>query len=93
MRRSVIQLHKNNVFSQRHSFQTVDCGALDDPNNGQVSHNETTVGSDATYTCDPGFMLIGNMIRICQASGIWSGDEPVCQSQFRTITVACVYEP
>ena len=60
----------------------VNCGDLNDPNNGQVSLNGTILGSIATYTCDPGFNLTGDMERTCQANGDWSGSEPVCQSQF-----------
>ena len=63
-------------------LRTVDCGDLPDPNNGQVSLNGTAVGSIATYTCDAGYNLIGNVQRMCQGNGSWSGDEPVCQSQF-----------
>ena len=61
-----------------------DCGALDNPTNGQVSFNGTLFGSIATYMCNAGFDLIGNAQRMCQASGDWSGDEPVCQSQCKT---------
>ena len=61
--------------------EVIDCGELDDPDNGQVSHDETTVGSIATYTCDPGFNIVGNMTRICQENGDWSGTEPTCEGQ------------
>ena len=64
----------------------VDCGVLDDPNNGQVSLDGTTPGSNATYTCDPGFSLIGNMERICQQNGQWSGSEPTCEGQSYNFT-------
>ena len=59
----------------------VDCGDLDDPNNGQVSLDGTIPGSIATYTCDPGFGLVGVMERMCQANGQWSGNEPTCEGQ------------
>ena len=62
-----------------HTVIIIDCGELDDPNNGQVSLNGTTLGSIATYTCDPGHSLIGDMERICQENGTWSGNEPTCE--------------
>ena len=67
--------------------EVIDCGSLDDPTNGQVSLDETTVGSIATYTCDPGFMLIGNMERTCQENGEWSGNEPTCEGHLATVTI------
>ena len=58
----------------------VDCGALTDPANGQVSHPDgTTLGQTATYSCNTGFNLVGNSTRTCQATGDWSGSEPTCQ--------------
>ena len=58
----------------------VNCGTLTDPANGQVSHTaETTLGQTATYSCDTGYNLVGNTNRICQATGVWSGREPICQ--------------
>ena len=58
------------------------CGFLPDPENGTVTINGTVPGSIATYTCDPGFNLIGDEQRVCQANGNWSENEPLCQSQF-----------
>ena len=58
----------------------VNCGTLTDPANGQVSHTAgTTLGQTATYSCDTGYNLVGNTNRICQATGVWSGREPICQ--------------
>ena len=61
------------------TFTVVDCGTLNDPSNGQVTLNGTTFWSVATYTCDPGFNIVGDMKRICQANGTWSGNEPTCE--------------
>ena len=57
---------------------TVDCGNLNDPSNGQVTLTGTTVGSLATYQCNSGFSLVGNMERTCQDDGSWSGTDPIC---------------
>ena len=64
-----------------YSFPAVNCGDLDDPANGQVVLNGTLFGSIATYTCDPGFILVGDVERMCQANGEWSGTEPTCEGQ------------
>ena len=58
----------------------VDCGTLTDPANGQVSHTAgTTFGETATYSCDPGYNLVGDSNHTCRATGVWSGCAPTCQ--------------
>uniref|UniRef100_A0A8W8MSB7 Sushi domain-containing protein n=1 Tax=Magallana gigas TaxID=29159 RepID=A0A8W8MSB7_MAGGI len=38
------------------------------------------VGDNVTYTCQTGHRLAaGNLIRICQENGSWSGEEPICK--------------
>ena len=59
----------------------VDCGTLNATTNGDVSINETTFQQTAVYTCNMGYNLTGNSIRMCQATGAWSGSEPTCQSE------------
>ncbi|XP_064386119.1 sushi, von Willebrand factor type A, EGF and pentraxin domain-containing protein 1-like isoform X4 [Halichondria panicea] len=57
---------------------TVSCGSLDDPINGRVTTTGTTLSSIATYTCDTGYTLTGDMTRTCQANRDWTGLEPSC---------------
>ena len=57
----------------------VDCGDLDDPENGQVSLTGITFGSKAIYTCNDGFELVGSSVRMCLATGEWMGEAPVCE--------------
>ena len=45
---------------------------------GKVDVPDTILGSVATYTCNKGFSLIGDDIRICERDG-WSGEAPVCK--------------
>ncbi|XP_060580506.1 uncharacterized protein LOC132737264 [Ruditapes philippinarum] len=57
----------------------IDCGRLDDLMNGTIiTSNGTTYGSTATYTCDEGLDIIGDVTRICDASGQWSKTKPDC---------------
>ena len=57
----------------------VNCGTLPNPTNGQVNTTGTTLGQTATYSCNPGYNLVGGSTRTCQATGAWSGSPPTCQ--------------
>ena len=58
----------------------VDCGALTNPVNGQVSHTGgTTLGQTATYRCNADYNLVGSSTRTCQPTRVWSGSAPTCQ--------------
>ena len=59
----------------------LDCGPLDSPCGASVSMLGTTVGSVATYSCDPGFSLVGDETRTCQSYGYWSGSVPCCENK------------
>ncbi len=37
-----------------------------------------TVGSLSIYQCLEGYLLRGNMLRTCNPTGLWSGEEPFC---------------
>ena len=41
-------------------------------------------GGVANYTCDPGFILVGDRTRICGSDGTWSGMAPTCERKFST---------
>lgn len=53
------------------------CPNLTSPDNGSVEFS-TRIGDRATYSCNPGMVLVGEKYRICQADGEWGGEEPVC---------------
>ena len=59
-------------------YLIVDCGPLSNPENGVVTFSSTQAGSTARYSCNSGFILRGNQVRVCQANGVWSGQDPVC---------------
>ena len=55
------------------------CTVLENPDNGVVMFESTNVGSSAQYVCNEGFLLSGGGVRMCEAGGMWSGSEPVCE--------------
>ena len=57
-----------------------DCGPLPNIPNGRVELNPNTLeNSTASYICDEGHDLNGDMSRTCQRqNAMWSGTEPTC---------------
>ena len=62
------------------SSTATDCGLLSNPANGSVYAPYSTAGSTASYACLAGYSLSGPSLRICQASGAWTGTTPTCVS-------------
>ena len=60
----------------------VDCGALTNPQNGQITLTTTTFLSTANYSCNSGYILSGNKTRTCEASGTWSDTAPTCDRKY-----------
>ena len=56
----------------------VNCGQLSNPNNGSVSFTGIVFGSTATYTCDPGYGIVGYTAQVCQVDY----KSPECQGMF-----------
>ena len=63
-----------------------ECIDLNDPDFGRVSVTGLVLGSVATYMCNPGYTLIGNMTRDCvqlnSSTADWSDKAPVCTRMF-----------
>ena len=70
------------------------CEELSLPDNGVISvtpgPNSLShgLGSVATYSCDPGYALVGQSTRTCEdtnggtvTTGTWSGTPPYCQGE------------
>ncbi|XP_069128762.1 sushi, von Willebrand factor type A, EGF and pentraxin domain-containing protein 1-like [Argopecten irradians] len=57
----------------------VECPALRNIRNGLVTTLGRTFTSKSEYSCDPGYELEGESVRICQPEGFWSGSAPSCQ--------------
>ena len=68
------------------SLLAATCPFLSPPNNGSVSLTGVSIGDTATYTCDPGFNLVGTEVRTCEQIGpglaAWSGSAPICLRRF-----------
>ena len=80
-------------------IESLTCEELSPPDNGEISlalgPNSLShgLGSVATYSCDPGYTLVGETTRTCEdtnggtvTTGTWSGTPPHCQG------ISCVYE-
>ncbi|MBN3306145.1 SVEP1 protein, partial [Amia calva] len=57
----------------------VSCGLPLIPENGTVAGNEYTFRKQIEYSCNAGFVLIGEMHSSCLANGSWSHTAPVCR--------------
>ncbi len=63
----------------------VACPDLTLPANGVITYTSTTtprdVGSTATYSCNPGYLMTELTVRTCTPSGWSTGDDPVCTGE------------
>ena len=69
-----------------------DCGKPVKPKNGRVKFNGTLEGSFAKYRCNKGCIL-GDIDRICESSGHWSGHIPECHRELiikKSLILLCV---
>ncbi|CAH1263510.1 CSMD3 [Branchiostoma lanceolatum] len=59
--------------------QKLQCASLASPNHGTVSSSLNLAGDTVTFSCDPGFEIVGSTDRLCQSDGTWSGTQPRCR--------------
>ncbi|KAM8809301.1 fibulin-7 [Eudromia elegans] len=57
----------------------VSCPDLQAPVDGQKFGTKYLVDHEIHFTCNPGFELLGSSMRMCQANGSWTGEEPRCK--------------
>ena len=67
-------------------FNLVVCQELPPLVNGRIEYVPDTIapylaGTEATHTCNPGFVLIGNVIRVCRNDGLFDGTPPTCERE------------
>ena len=68
------------------------CEDIPDPDNGQIVFGDDTtcpfdLGTTATYSCYPGYSLVGDAVRTCegdgtQEEGTWSNTAPQCDGEY-----------
>ncbi|CAH3165489.1 unnamed protein product, partial [Porites evermanni] len=54
------------------------CGKPPPVLNAQDWYQFTSIGTNVTYVCNPGYTLFGPTRRTCQANGKWDGVKPYC---------------
>lgn len=61
------------------------CDTLEDPDFGSVDFTSRSVGSLATYECNPGFVLVGPDERTCvqlsPGRADWNRRAPTCERE------------
>ncbi len=73
------------------AVRTTTCSDLSVPTNGMIAYDTGSmdarpVNTVATYTCNTGYMLTGDMTRNCGAGGMWSGTDPTCTRKLLTFS-------
>lgn len=66
------------LFYPFHLVAVISCGDLPTPPNGKKIGTQTTFGASAIFSCNPGYVLTGSVVRECLLSGLWSGMETQC---------------
>ena len=61
-------------------YTVINCGLLENPEQGSVMLEAMTPGSTAAYTCNSGYVLAGMSTRTCESNGEWSGQAPTCDA-------------
>lgn len=62
----------------------ITCGDPGIPANGLKAGDDFTVGHNVTFTCQPGYVMMGGdnaVTRTCTNNGTWSGTLPTCQGK------------
>lgn len=62
-------------------FAEVTCGDPGTPVNGQRVLEDTTFDATVTYSCNDGYVLVGEQERQCGSDGKWSGPLPRCDRE------------
>ena len=80
----VLKLIRSNLPLLRLSFTLAKyyrCRKLSAPDNGDIELSGIHPGSNAAYSCEKGYTLVGDDTRKCQRNGQWTGSAPICQSE------------
>ena len=63
----------------RCTLLVVECGDPGTPLNGVKLGSRMDYLLTVVYSCTPGYAVIGDRTRTCQATGLWTGTLPVCK--------------
>jgi hypothetical protein len=66
----------------------IDCGepyAVEHSKVFLVNEGSTKYGASVEYTCEPGYTREGPFKRVCEITGYWSGQDPVCYIPKRAV--------
>ena len=72
------------------SSPLAECPVLVNPDNGIVAVTGNLRGDMATYSCNAGYELVGEPLRVCDEQGEWSGTAPTCRLGNLTTTLTDV---
>ncbi|XP_063300413.1 complement decay-accelerating factor-like [Pelobates fuscus] len=76
-----VKCQENFIWSEITEFCTiVSCEMPENITNGIVEVTDITFGFKANYSCNDGYILIGNPQLQCTADGVWSDNAPECTS-------------
>lgn len=74
------------VHTRLSTHKVVDCGAPNNPENGDVTFTLTVYNAIAVYSCDEGYNLVpSETFRTCQADGNWTEDDRACQRKYNNM--------
>ncbi len=67
----------------------INCGPLSGPDNGLVTITVDDFGRKGSYSCDTGYLLTEDVIRVCEVNGDWSGTAPTCDRKLNYMALYC----
>jgi hypothetical protein len=72
----------------------IECPPPLPPLNGRVAEQRAyKVGAMVQYECDPGHVIMGQPILVCQSDGIWSAPPPYCEFQIYFLHLSFLQNP
>ena len=84
------------MYVYYYSTAAITCPSLSPLTNGVISYSPDTsspydIGTMATYSCNVGFFLEGDMARACNNVGTWDGTNPSCTGYLNALEKVCSY--
>ena len=61
------------------SYLVAECDEVPTMEHGTIIQEGNTYGMIITYSCNEGYELVGEPIRVCRSDRKWSGGAPTCQ--------------